>query len=109
MGKAASLFALLSAGAVFAASCAAMSSAPLDSPPAWVEGQVLVRFRPWAGAAERERVLSEEGARAEKVLGGTGVLLVQLPAGKTVPDAVRDLSRHPEVEYAEPNYLVKVP
>jgi hypothetical protein len=73
----------------------------------YVEGQVLVRFRADVSRQDQERILREEGAWVEKALGGTGVLLVALPAGKSVPDAVRGFSRRSEVEYAEPNFRME--
>jgi subtilisin family serine protease len=66
-----------------------------------VPGQVLVKYR--SGAAFT-------GALGAAVIGGVparGVQLLKLPAGMPVSAAVAQLSRDPNVEYAEPNRVYR--
>lgn len=67
-------------------------------------GEVIVRFR----TANRSRLAAVEAAHdidASKGVGGTGLRLLH-SRSKNVASLVQSLSSHPDVLYAEPNYVV---
>jgi len=72
--------------------------------PAYVPGQVLVRFYETVDPARSAEIVKAEGARVQAVLERTGVYLILLPEGLPVEEAVGRFLRHPEVLSAEPNY-----
>jgi hypothetical protein len=91
------------------ASCAgAMSSAPPPADTPFVEGRLLVRFHPGVTQERIELIVREEGATVSRRLAGGDVLLLLLPPGRSVPEAVRRFQGRPEVEYAEPDYKAKL-
>lgn len=74
----------------------------------YVEGEVLVRFRDSSSARSRARSHNRRGARVRATYGSVANLEhVALPAGTTVEDAVEAYRNDPDVEYAEPNYLLE--
>jgi hypothetical protein len=93
--------------AVAALALAMSSTPPPEEVPSFAEGVVLVKFRVEVPEERQAALLDAEGMKVEKKLGGTGILKVRLPEGLAVPDAVRGLSSRPEVEFAEPDYLVR--
>ena len=89
--------------AVIAPSAGAAAPGPgLDS---YVPGEVLIRFQPGLPAAEVRSLLSEDGATVDHKLPiVSGLRLVDLPEGTSVPEAIADAEARPEVLYAEPNW-----
>jgi thermitase len=97
------------------ATAAAAGAAPAPGAPArtfepprtgdTVPGEVLVGFRPSAGAAERGRARRSARVAVERALRIEGVQLVRTQAGTSVAEAIRDLERDPAVRYAEPNRI----
>ena len=81
----------------------ATASAALKPAP-YVPGQVIVKFRPGTGAAERAKTLGT--ARVKRRLPVARTVLVRLPPDESVTAAVRRLQRDPRVQYAEPNAYV---
>lgn len=93
--------------------------------PDYREGQVLVKLRPQvvqaaqqalspsasAVAAALQPVLAEipelAGAKVERSIERIGWAVVRLPKGVSVARAAELLKRHPQVLYAEPNYIVR--
>jgi serine protease len=74
---------------------------------AWREGQVIVAFRSAAEPRDVERVLVSMGARGARRSRSASRFLVALEPGTSVPETVAAFARMPEVEYAEPNGLVR--
>ncbi|MBF0564632.1 MAG: S8 family serine peptidase [Nitrospirae bacterium] len=72
------------------------------------EGEVLVKFKTGTPAAKSAAIHKSIGAR-ESVRYNVvdNLVLVKLPEGMSVPDGVASYSQNPDVQYAEPNYLVK--
>ncbi len=66
--------------------------------------EVLVNFRPTTFQSVLEAQVAGEVDESEGV-GGTGVLRLH-SVRKNVASLVRELSARPDVEYAEPNYIV---
>jgi serine protease len=68
--------------------------------------ELVVRYAPTTGAAQRERLQRAVGARPEQVAGpDTSVL--RLTGGRSVTEAARRLRSQPGVRYALPNYLAR--
>ncbi len=76
--------------------------------PEYKNGEVLVKFHENVSSDEINRILFEQKATILKALGRTGVYLVILPDNIEVYDAVERFSSYPEVQYAEPNYRMKL-
>lgn len=90
-----------------AAPSAAMSRKPAE--PAYVPGELIVKFREDVPSSRAAEIIRTEGARIGKFLVRTRLYLVVLPEGVEVRQAVKNFSRYREVISAEPNYLVKYP
>ncbi len=77
-----------------------------DAGARWVENEILVKFRPGI-AAGGMRSLSA-GLRLQTVerLARIGVTRVRTPDKASFDRALADLRSRPEVEYADPNYLL---
>src|SRR5688572_11840789 len=71
----------------------------------FVPGELLVRFQPGVRESTRASVLRDEGAALQERLRLPGAVLVRVPAGQSVSAAADELERHPEVRYAEPNWI----
>jgi len=74
---------------------------------AWREGEVIVAFRAATEPRDVEHALRSAGAREARRSRSASRFLVTLEPGSSVPEAVLLFSRMPEVEYAEPNGLVR--
>lgn len=86
---------------------AALASAPAAhaATSAYFPDQLVVRFAPSAGKAERGRLRARAGARVADVLpSAPGVQLLDLGDGESVREAQAALEQAPEVLYAEPNF-----
>jgi subtilisin family serine protease len=76
-------------------------------------GELLVQFRPGTGSLERSQAaqrmrsasmqMIRQAASTADVQGD--LVLMRLPAGRAVADAMRDLQADPSVEFAEPNWI----
>jgi serine protease len=75
--------------------------------PAWREGQVIVAFRAETPERDAERALRAGGAGEVRRSRSGSRFLVTLEPGSEVADAVAAYSRMAEVEYAEPNGIVR--
>lgn len=73
----------------------------------FVPGEVLVRYRSDASEERRAAVRRDEGVEGRQKLPVRGVERVKLRRGASVAAEVRDFERHPEVAYAQPNYIRK--
>lgn len=71
-------------------------------------GELLVRFRAGTGQQSKDNVLASHGLRAKKQLRGeSGVQKLEILEGQS-PETVAQLLRlQPEVEFAEPNFIIK--
>lgn len=76
-------------------------------PPAYKAGEVLVKFR--VGIHETQKSLSHNKLRAGLIeqIGSKGLERVKLPEGVSVAEAIKNYEESPDVEYAEPNYIVR--
>ena len=74
------------------------------SGPAFVEGEVLLKFLPGATAPERVRLQAELGGQTLHAF-RSGAEHWRLGPGVSVQQALARLSASPLIAYAEPNYL----
>ncbi|MEY2958015.1 MAG: hypothetical protein RLZZ01_583, partial [Actinomycetota bacterium] len=74
-----------------------------------VEGEVIVKFVPGSRSADQARTRRAAGAVASEALSALAdhSQVLRLGNGTTVGQALEALRRNPNVEYAEPNYLVE--
>jgi subtilisin family serine protease len=79
---------------------------PAAQAPQFVQNEVLVQFRPGAGDAARAQARDAVGAVLQTALrrtdGGLELLTTSLP----VTEAIEALQSLPQVEFAEPNWIV---
>ena len=81
----------------------AVQRAPAEAP--YVPGEILVKFRREASATSRG-ALRVDVAGATRQRFASGAELWRLGDGLAVPEAIARLKGAPEIEYAEPNYLL---
>src|SRR5579862_3288636 len=75
------------------------------SNPAYVPGEVIVKFRPGASQSRRDTVLAAWSARVLHHFGQFDMHHLALPVGQSVEAAVAALSANPDVLFAQPNYV----
>ena len=82
-------------------------SAATSSDSAYRSGELLIKFKPHVRAvgSRAEQTLAQVGAERTGELSALGVERWQIPAGQEIALA-KKLNALPDVEYAEPNYLV---
>ncbi len=73
--------------------------------PAFVPGELLVRYKRGVDASERASLRRGRGVRLKRGLPIPGLELVDLAAGKSVRSEAARFERESEVLYAEPNYI----
>jgi len=72
------------------------------------DGELLVRFRAGASQQARDTVLAAHGARRKKQLRGeSSVEKLEVLGGQDPETAALQLRLNPEVEFVEPNFLIK--
>jgi len=76
--------------------------------PAYIPGQVVVRFHESVDSVRSAEIVDTEGARIKTILKRTGLHLVLLPEGRSVEEAVARFLKYPEVLSAEPNYRAEL-
>ena len=74
----------------------------------YVQGELLVQFKEGMSEARITEVLSAEGASIISVLKPKGPHLIKLRNGQDVRAAGKIFGTCKEVEYAEPNYIMKM-
>jgi len=72
----------------------------------YVSGELLVKFKEGVTEEKALSIISEKGASLLKRMDALGVCLLKLRKGQSVEEAVKEFSSLPEVQYAEPNYIV---
>jgi subtilisin family serine protease len=93
--------------ALAALGAATASASPTPAARAFVPGELLVRFKPRVGETLRAHVLREEGVARNDRLALAGTAVVRLAAGQSVDAAAEAFEQHPEVLYAEPNWIYR--
>lgn len=87
---------------------------PQVAAPTYVAGELLVQFKSGVGAAARASVLSAAGGSVRETLrdqvpgqSGGALLRVSLAPGLTEDHVAEILSRRPDVQFAEKNWVVR--
>ena len=73
----------------------------------FVPGELLVKFRARASAQRRLDAVASFGHAQLASLGGQGWAQVQAAPGQTVAEAVAAYAGHPDVEWAQPNFVYR--
>jgi subtilisin family serine protease len=74
----------------------------------YAEHDILVRFKPTASLSTRLAAHRRLGAtRIKSFRHVSNLELLRVPQGLSVPQAIHAYQQHPDVLYAEPNYLVE--
>lgn len=73
-----------------------------------VPRELIVRFKPELSARARAAIVNKEGARQETRLELPGTVVVRLAPTESVISAADAFEKHPEVLYAEPNYVYRI-
>jgi len=71
-------------------------------------GELLVKFREHVSAEEAQKIIHKKRASVIKYFDTIKVYHIQLMAGQDVEEAIDDFSSLPEVEYAEPDYKLRL-
>jgi RHS repeat-associated protein len=71
------------------------------------EGEVLVRFREGVSEKDKETIIATHGGRKKLQLkGDSGFERLELAAGRDAKTTVLQLLLNPQVQFAEPNFLI---
>lgn len=74
----------------------------------FVPGELMVKFREGVPEETVRSIISQKGASVIRFMDKLGVYLLKLKERQPVEDAVQEFSALPEVEYAEPNYIITI-
>lgn len=74
----------------------------------FLEGEILVKFKEGVTDEGAKEIISAQGATVIKYFEGIKVYHLRLRSGQDVEEAVNEFSRIPEVQYAEPNYRMRL-
>lgn len=74
----------------------------------FVEGELLLKFRPGRTERESKRPLGRVGAKALERFENLGWVRVKLPDGMGLDEGVRAFLGQPEVEAAQPNFIYRL-
>jgi general secretion pathway protein D len=72
------------------------------------QGEVLVKFNEGTPEESISEILSAEGASIISELKPKGLYNIRLKEGQEVRDGVKIFNNYKEVEYAEPNYIMRI-
>jgi thermitase len=73
-----------------------------------IHGELLVKFKPGTGKAEIAQLNAAHGAAVIDVIPQLGVHRLRIPAGSDEGQVAAAYQHNPQVEYAEPNYVLNV-
>jgi thermitase len=104
MKLATALVAALVLTAVLPAAAAAQLRPPA-SPSGDVPGQVIVQFKAGVSASARGTVRGAADVEVVRAMRHGGQQLLEVQAGQTVADAIRELEADPRVAFAQPNHV----
>ncbi|MDA8433525.1 MAG: hypothetical protein M0Z60_11275, partial [Nitrospiraceae bacterium] len=74
----------------------------------FAKDEVMVKFKDGVAEEKAHELIGKEGAGVLEYLRALGVYRLKLRKGQSVEEAVEDFSALPEVQYAEPNYMIKM-
>lgn len=73
----------------------------------YVPGEVLVKFKDGSDTAAADRMHAAIGAVTKRKIRRFKIDRVKLPEDVTVEEAIKHYGHNPDVEFAEPNYIVR--
>ena len=82
------------------------STEPAANPPVFAPGEIVVGYRPGADPSVRWLVRRQVGASGYRAMPRLDVL--ELYPGTGVYEALRRVPPHPQIAFAEPNYILKM-
>lgn len=74
----------------------------------FVPGEIMVKFKEGVSEEKVHSIISQKEATVIRFMDKIGVYLLKLKKNQSVEDAVEEFSALPEVEYAEPNYIITI-
>jgi len=74
----------------------------------FVPGEIMVKFKEGVPEEKVHAIISQKEATVIRLMDKIGVYLLKLKKNQSVEDAVEEFSALPEVEYAEPNYIITI-
>ncbi|MBM4136913.1 MAG: type II secretion system protein GspD [Nitrospira sp.] len=74
----------------------------------YLEGELLIKFKEGVTGEKALAIITGKGASVIKFIENIGVYHIKLKKGQDVEDAIKEFTDLPEVEYAEPNYRIKI-
>jgi subtilisin family serine protease len=80
---------------------------PKSSPSVYKEGEILVKFKSGVHETQRQTAHNATGAKSIRKLPIEGLERIKLHQNISVEEAINVYKANPDVEYAEPNYIVK--
>jgi RHS repeat-associated protein len=97
--------------APFATSAKSLAARPAvgltQEPAPHRDGELIVRFRGGVSQQDKETILATHGARkSQKLRGDSGFEKLELANGRDPKRTALELLLNPQVEFAEPNYLI---
>src|SRR5205809_5236231 len=87
---------------------ASLGAAAVADAAAYAPGELLVKYRASASRARRAATESALAMRPLETLSSIGVVRMRLADGADVEETARRLSADPAIEYAEPDYEIRV-
>ena len=75
-------------------------------PNNYLPDEIIVKFKPSVPNHAIDRINSKHGTHAFYTSPFAGFKRIKIPAGKSIEEMVIIYSKNPNVEYAEPNYIV---
>jgi RHS repeat-associated protein len=98
---------VLSLFSPFAITGGLASTSKAQEPAPYREGELLVRFQQGVSQSDKETIIAAHGARRKKQLAGeSGVEKLELRPGRDANTAALEMLLNPQVEFAEPNFLI---
>ncbi|HSR67396.1 MAG TPA: serine protease, partial [Acidobacteriota bacterium] len=93
---------------LFAASFLFLALTLQAQPQEWRRGRVLVQPRAGLSGAQLSSILQGHGGRSAQVLSQIGLHIVELPEAADERAVAQALSRNPQIQFAELDWLVPV-
>jgi len=79
---------------------------PTSAP--FAPGEILVRFRPGVTASQQAQIRDQNGVALRRTVRELEIQVLGLPPGLSVERAVDLFGRNPQVEFAEPNFILRI-
>ena len=71
--------------------------------------QFLVKFKPLISQEEVDKINNKFGSKVIRYIAKQNLYLIEISEDTSVEDMINKYQQLPEVEYAELNYLIKLP